>query len=165
MPRLYEMYVLSLLRKAYGDQIQFQVRGRHKTMVDFIKTDEKIIMDTKYKPHYESGDSGIVDDVREISGYARDKSILKALEWYKGKDLCAEGKQGKLFPDCVIIYPIIQPEYNDDGESFGIQEQDCVFWDESNPPEKIVDESHPKLCNPIAAFEGFYKIAVPLPQK
>ena len=153
MPRLYEMYVLSLLRKAYGDQIKFQVQGRHKTMVDFIKTDEKIIMDTKYKPHYESGDSGIVDDVREISGYARDKSILRALNWYKGKDLCADGKQGKLFPDCVIIYPVIQPEYNDDGESLGIQENECVFWDEANPPDKI------------AAFEGFYKIAVPLPKK
>lgn len=165
MPRLYEMYVLSLLRKAYGDQIKFQVQGRHKTMVDFIKTDEKIIMDTKYKPHYESGDSGIVDDVREISGYARDKSILRALNWYKGKDLCADGKQGKLFPDCVIIYPVIQPEYNDDGESIAIQEKDCVFWDESNPPEKIVDESHLRLCNPIAAFEGFYKIVVPLPKK
>lgn len=165
MPRLYEMYVLSLLRKAYGDQIRFQVPGRHGTKVDFIKIDEKIIMDTKYKPHYESGDSGIVDDVREISGYARDKSILRALNWYKGKDLCADGKQGKLFPDCVIIYPVIQPEYNDDGESIAIQEKDCVFWDESNPPEKIVDESHLKLCNPIAAFEGFYKIAVPLPKK
>ena len=34
MPRLYEMYVLSLLRKAYGDQIQFQVKGSHKTQVD-----------------------------------------------------------------------------------------------------------------------------------
>lgn len=165
MPRLYEMYVLSLLRKAYGDQIQFQIRGRHGTRVDFIKIDEKIIMDTKYKPHYESGDSGIVDDVREISGYARDKSILKALNWYKENSLCVEGRQGKLFPDCVIVYPIIQPEYNDDGESFGIREQDCVFWDEENPPEKIVDEFRPKLCNPIAAFEGFYKIAIPLPKK
>lgn len=165
MPRLYEMYVLSLLRKAYGDQIQFQVPGRHGTKVDFIKIDEKIIMDAKYKPHYESGDSGIVDDVREISGYARDKSILKALNWYKENGLCVDGKQGKLFPDCVIIYPIIQPEYNDDGESFGIQEKDCVFWDESNPPKKIVDEFLPRLSNPIEAFEGFYKIAIPLPKK
>ena len=165
MPRLYEMYVLSLLRKAYGDQIKFQERGRHGTKVDFIKTDEKIIMDAKYKPRYESGDSGIVDDVREISGYARDKSILKALNWYKENGLCVDGKQGKLFPDCVIVYPVIQPEYNDDGEPSGIQEKDCVFWDESNPPKKIVDEFLPRLSNPIAAFEGFYKIAIPLPKK
>lgn len=165
MPRLYEMYVLSLLRKAYGDTIRFQARGRHKTMVDFIKTDEKIIMDAKYKPHYDKGNAGIVDDVREISGYARDKSILRALGWYKGEAIAVDGKLGKLFPDCVIIYPIIMPETNDDGESVGIQKDDCKFWDGSNLPEKIINKSRPEICNPIDAFEGFYKMAIPLPKK
>ena len=161
MPRLYEMYVLSLLRKAYGDQIQFQVRGRHKTMVDFIKNDEKIIMDTKYKPRYESGDSGIVDDVREISGYARDKRILKTLNWYKENGLCVDGKQGKLFPDCVIIYPVIQVEENDNGELPDVVAEGTFSCKtDFNKDASIVSQ-----CDEIKAFEGFYKIAIPLPKK
>ena len=164
MSRLYEMYVYHLLKKAYPGQIEFQVKGRHKTKADYIKLDEKNILDAKYKPRYEKGDIGIVEDVREISGYARDKSILKQLGWYNEFGASVEGHQGKLLPDCVIIYPTVQPDYDED-EKTCISEEMCKNWNVENPPKKIIDLSRPDVCNPIAAFEGFYKIAIPLPTK
>lgn len=157
MPRLYEMYVLSLLRKAYGDQIQFQVKGSHKTQVDYIDVNEQIILDAKYKPRYEKGDIGITADVREISGYARDKKILKALKW----DANIADKNGKLLPDCVIVYPVVQVEENDNGELSGtVAENDCSCKNEFDKNVSIVSQ-----CDEIKAFEGFYKIAIPLPKK
>lgn len=161
MSRLYEMYVFHKLNEAYPGQIKFQVAGRHKTQVDYIKIgEEKIILDAKYKPRYEKGNSGIVDDVREISGYARDKKILKALGWNANVD----GKNGKLLPDCVIVYPVVQVEENDDGDSVDVvAEANCRCIDEQktfDSTKTIVEQ-----CDEIKAFEGFYKIAVPLPSK
>ena len=112
MPRLYEMYVLSLLRKAYGDQIKFQVKGAHKTQVDYIKKseNEKLIIDAKYKPHYSGGNKGILDDIREISGYARDEKILKVLGWKPEEEKDIESswletgrgkRERKLFPEML----------------------------------------------------------------
>ena len=157
MPRLYEMYVLSLLRKAYGDLIKFQVKGSHKTQVDYIDVNEQIILDAKYKPRYEKGDIGITADVREISGYARDKKILKALKW----DANIADKNGKLLPDCVIVYPVVQVEENDNGELSGVvAENACSCKYEFDKNASIVSQ-----CDEIKAFEGFYKIAIPLPKK
>ena len=61
MSRLYEVYVYSLLNRAYGKQILFQVKGYHQCFADFIKLDENLIIDTKYKPRYENGNKGIID--------------------------------------------------------------------------------------------------------
>ena len=157
MPRLYEMYVLNLLRKAYGDQIHFQVKGSHKTQVDYIDVNEQIVIDAKYKPRYEKGDIGITADVREISGYARDKKILKALKWNAN----IADKKGKLLPDCVIVYPVVQVEENDNGELSGVvAENACSCKYEFDKNASIVSQ-----CDEIKAFEGFYKIAILLPQK
>lgn len=158
MSRLYEMYVFHKLNEAYPGKIKFQVPGRHKTQVDYIKTDEKIILDAKYKPRYEKGNNGIVDDVREISGYARDKKILDSLGW---NERSVENKKGKLLPDCVIIYPVAQVEENDDGETpDAIAEKDCSIKPTFDKNATIISQS-----DEIKAFEGFYKIAVPLPVK
>lgn len=163
MSRLYEMYVFHLLNTAYPGQIKFQVKGRHGTQVDFIKVSnyEKIILDAKYKPKYAKGNSGIVDDVREISGYARDKKILKELGWYNENGLSVDGKLGKLFPDCVIIYPVVQVEENDDEDSpNSVVEKDCACQNDFMENTSIIHQ-----CDEIKAFEGFYKIAIPLPVK
>lgn len=93
MSRLYEVYVYSLLYAKYGEVISFQVAGYQKTAVDFIKHDEQLIIDTKYKPQYNDSNAGIIDDVRQLSGYARDEKILKALGF------------PNIIPRCVIIYP------------------------------------------------------------
>ena len=96
MSRLYEMYVLSKLRDEFGKKILFQVSGYGKSRVDYVHVGEKLIMDAKYKPQYVGSNSGILDDVREISGYARDMKILRTL------DVEDEDNEVK----CVIIYPI-----------------------------------------------------------
>ena len=154
MPRLYEMYVLSLLRKAYPGQIKFQVDGRCKTKVDYIKNGggEKLILDAKYKPRYNEGNQGILDDIREISGYARDEKILKALNWNPEE----EYEKGNYFPNCVIIYP--DKSIKLDAES-GYIDGDCVEISAFNSIG-ILGDTRIKI---IPGFKGFYKIAVPLP--
>ena len=99
MSRLFEMHVYYVLNKAYPNKIQFQVKGSHETKVDFIKTDEKLIIDAKYKPKYNSGDTGIVEDIREIAGYARDEVILRKL-FEKKEDISS------VIPKCLIIAPV-----------------------------------------------------------
>lgn len=163
MPRLYEMYVLSLLRKAYGDQIQFQVKGSHKTQVDYIKKseNEKLIIDAKYKPHYSEGNKGILDDIREISGYARDEKILKVLGWKPEE----ESAKGNYFPKCLIIYPDSSTRFKwEKGDDRAEKDEEKIMEMIGDfPKEKILSEaSHYKK---IPGFEDFYKIAVPLPMK
>ena len=162
MPRLYEMYVLSLLRKAYGDQIQFQVKGCRKTQVDYIKKseNEKLIIDAKYKPQYNEGNRGILDDIREISGYARDKKILDTLEW----NLEDEFAKGNYFPKCLIIYPDpntrFKRETGDPEEELDESKMEEMVG-EFPQKEILCEESHYKE---IPGFKDFYKIAVPLPK-
>jgi 5-methylcytosine-specific restriction enzyme subunit McrC len=61
--------------------------------VDFLKLDEKLIIDTKYKSCYSKNEYNI-EDIRQLSGYARDKGVLKKLRIDDEKVV-----------DCVIIYP------------------------------------------------------------
>ena len=163
MPRLYEMYVLSLLRKAYGDQIKFQVKGAHKTQVDYIKKseNEKLIIDAKYKPHYSGGNKGILDDIREISGYARDEKILKVLGWKPEE----ESAKGNYFPKCLIIYPDSSTRFKrerDDSED-ETEESAMIELTGGFPKDGILrDTLH---LRKIPGFKDFYKIAVPLPMK
>lgn len=159
MPRLYEMYVLSLLRKAYGDQIKFQVKGYRKTQVDYIKKseNEKLIIDAKYKPRYSEGNQGILDDIQEISRYARDEKILDALGWVPE----TECEKGNFFPKCLIIYPDPNTKFeHEEGEKEdqGMKEMSDGFLKEGI----LSDSAH--ICE-IPGFKDFYKIAVPLPQK
>lgn len=102
MPALYEVYVYSLLDEAYPGKIEFQAVGSHSTRADFIKKDEGIILDAKYKPYYEESDKYIVDDIRELSGYARDEKLLK-LMGYHDEDY---------IPPCVLIYPGSDRQFN-----------------------------------------------------
>jgi 5-methylcytosine-specific restriction enzyme subunit McrC len=159
MPRLYEMYVLSLLRKAYGDQIQFQVKGYRKTQVDYIKKseNEKLIIDAKYKPRYSEGNQGILDDIQEISRYARDEKILKALEW----EPKVESANGNYFPKCLIIYPDPKTKFeHEEGEE---DDQGMIEMKDDFRKDGILSDSG--HVRKIPGFKDFYKIAVPLPQK
>ncbi len=143
MARLYEMWVYSKLNSAYSDEIVFQVDGHCRTAVDFIKKDERLIMDSKYKPHYEDSNKGILEDIREISGYARDNKILKRLN--------ADEQEVK----CVIIYPQREIIKSEDGLD---SRDDC---------KEITDfESGDILtqCSKISWFRNFYKISIPLPK-
>lgn len=103
MPKLFELYVLGLLKNRYGSKIQFQAKGNYGEP-DFLlnSENEKIIIDTKYKRIYQENESSKSrfnsDDIRQICGYARDKKILSKLG-YETTEL------QKVVVDCLIIYP------------------------------------------------------------
>ena len=134
MARLYEVYVYGLLHKAYPGQIKFQVKGHYHTAVDFLKMDEELIMDTKYKPHYDTLYSGVIDDIREISGYARDEYILSELGI----------TDHDYVPNCLIIYPIM--------------EDCCTIMAFSEGKPLLPEATH------FRSFRKFHKICVPVPR-
>lgn len=93
MARLFEMYVLYLLRNSYGDSIEFQIHGTYQTP-DYIHKKESMVLDAKYKPMYEhSFSKEMIPDIREISGNARDKAIRMRLDNREDE------------PECVVFYP------------------------------------------------------------
>ena len=150
MARLYEMWVWKKLSDAYPGQIEFQVEGHCRTAADFIKKDEGLIIDAKYKPHYEYSNRGIIDDIREISGYSRDKKILKRLD----KADCGE-------VPCVIIYPTpvvfkMDESISDDEKEY-VQNDTCAKLAYTG---NILPQ-----CTEIKWFRNFYKISIPLPEK
>ena len=99
MPMLFELYILAKLKQQYGNAVNFQAEGSFGWRPDFLLTTEqqKIIIDAKYKPRYQTDSKGSADDIRQISGYARDSKILMQLE------LNEEQQQDKPV-DCLIIY-------------------------------------------------------------
>lgn len=98
MPKLFELYVLGLLKDKYFNRIQFQIQGTYG-QPDFVLIDEnlKMIIDTKYKRKYQEKKYQS-DDIRQLSGYARDTRVLSRLG-YKTTE-----EQDKVI-DCLIIYP------------------------------------------------------------
>lgn len=102
MSKLFELYVYSLLKDAYGSNIMYQLSedGKRQTHghygdIDFMKLDEKILIDTKYKEVYTQGGRYDIDNIRQLSGYARDWGVLKKLNITSDNEVI----------DCVIIYP------------------------------------------------------------
>ena len=93
MSRLYEMWVLSNLQKKSINEVLFQERGFYgRQIADFVIREEKLILDAKYKPDYQNKSFVDINDIREISGNARDESLLP--------DISEEYS-----PRCVILYP------------------------------------------------------------
>ena len=93
MSRLYEMWVLSNLQKKSINEVLFQEKGFYgRQIADFVIKEEKLILDAKYKPDYQNNSYVDINDIREISGNARDESLLPDIsEDYS--------------PRCVILYP------------------------------------------------------------
>ena len=92
MARLYEMWVLHRLQKLGINPIMFQEAGFYgRQVADFVIREENLILDAKYKPKYME-DWVDIDDIRELSGNARDDRLLPNLpEDYS--------------PRCIILYP------------------------------------------------------------
>ena len=98
MAILFEVYALFLFKEAKLN-VGYQETG-NRGIVDFLEYDEKIIIDTKYKKIYDSEKQVyVIDDIRQVSGYARDIRLLKKLF---GEE---ENKWGNIVPDCLIVYP------------------------------------------------------------
>lgn len=92
MARLYEMWVLCKLQKCSINPVLFQEIGFYgRQVADFVIREENLILDAKYKPKYME-DWVDIDDIRELSGNARDERLLPNLpEDYT--------------PRCIILYP------------------------------------------------------------
>ncbi|WP_343585994.1 hypothetical protein [Flavobacterium sp.] len=136
MSKLFELYVYSLLKDAYGSKIIFQLSddGKRQTHghygdIDFMKLDEKILLDTKYKDSYMQRGKYKIEDIRQLSGYARDWKVLKKLNILSNEKVI----------DCIIIYPNKTSENN--------------FKDRELKEEEIFQ------------FTKFYKCGIKLPSK
>lgn len=105
---------------------------------DFIKLDEKLIIDTKYKPKYEKSNIGIIEDIRQVSGYARDEKIISHLNDVQDEP--------EVYP-CLIIYP----EKQDPNDA------EVTRFDH--------EESLLQKTRKINGFKSFYKLGVRLPFK
>ena len=93
MSKLFELYVLGLLKEKFSSGVEFQVKGKYGWADYLVKFgDKRLIVDAKYKPKYLSEYEA--DDIRQLSGYARDKGILSEL-----------GVSFDKIVDCLIIYP------------------------------------------------------------
>ncbi len=93
MSLLFETYVLGLLKEKYGNNIKYHI-STYGNEIDFGKPDEKLIIDTKYIYKWDSKDNH--DNIRQLSGYARNKRIREKLT--------GEKNETDIFP-CLIIYP------------------------------------------------------------
>lgn len=91
MSKLFELYVLGMLKDCNVELI-YQFQGNYGKP-DFLLQKEKIVVDAKYKIIYQNSEYEI-DNIRQISGYARDKKVLKRLNIDE-----------KEIADCLIIYP------------------------------------------------------------
>lgn len=99
MSKLFELYVLGLLKDKYNNSIKFQYNNTTYGQPDFLfsTTNLKMIIDTKYKSLYQKN-CFAPEDIRQISGYARDKGVLSAFGYITPEE------QDKVV-DCLIIYP------------------------------------------------------------
>lgn len=147
MPRLYEMYVYKKLKDAYGDTIHFQVSGMYGTKVDFIKRDEHIIIDAKYKTRYSMGNNDIIDDIRQLSGYARDLSIRKKL-----------GVNDDWVIPCVLVYPCQEVFLTDSKNNKDVANvSNGVLLKGFDKNKTLIEQ-----CESISGFYKFYKMETAL---
>ena len=101
MSKLFELYILGLLKDKYGDKILFQAKGSYGNP-DYLLIDDiqPLIIDAKYRPTYQQDKnlSYIIEDIRQISGYARDVGILDKLGYHTVEE------QTSSVVSCVVIY-------------------------------------------------------------
>jgi 5-methylcytosine-specific restriction enzyme subunit McrC len=134
MSKLFELYILTKLKQA-NLNIKYQESGNYGE-VDFLEHEGKIIIDTKYKKIYDGeGQNYNIEDIRQVSGYARDKRLLKKLY---GSEV--DSWKNKV-PRCLIIYP------------------------DKNGKEIIDSDYEKLLENNIEQFNEFYKYGIRLPER
>lgn len=98
MSKLFEFYILGLLKDRYGNKLIFQAQGTYG-QPDFLLVDEtnKLILDAKYRPRYQN-EKYHIEDVRQLSGYARDTKLLSKLGYI------SEAEQDSAVVGCVLLY-------------------------------------------------------------
>jgi len=98
MPKLFELYVYVKLQEQFGREAVTYHLTADYTELDFLLNTptQKMVIDAKYKPIYE--DSRVIDDIRQVSGYARLEKVYKRLGLERSNELI----------DCLIIYPSLE---------------------------------------------------------
>lgn len=95
MAKLFELFVLSKLRTAFGkDDVIYQFQAG-KRYVDYLVVSRQVVVDAKYKSSYKSKLN--IEDVRQIAAYARHKAVIERLGLFK------EAEMGNT--NCLVIYP------------------------------------------------------------
>ena len=95
MPKLFELYVYKKLQEQFGSrgEVHYHFTGDYTELDFLLNTPEyKMVIDAKYKTIYE--DSRVIDDIRQVSAYARLERVYKALKIDDNRLI-----------DCLIIYP------------------------------------------------------------
>ena len=103
MPKLFELYVYKKLQEQFGgrEEVLYHFIADYTELDFLLNTPEyKMVIDAKYKPIYE--DNRVIDDIRQVSGYARLERVYQKLG--------LEGSN-KLI-DCLIIYPSLDEDTN-----------------------------------------------------
>lgn len=98
MSKLFEFYTLGVLKDRYGQKLIFQAQGTYG-QPHFLLIDEtnKLILDAKYRPIYQ-GKGYHNEDIRQLSGYARDTKLLSKLGYI------SEAEQGSAVVGCVLLF-------------------------------------------------------------
>lgn len=97
MSKLFELYVFAKLKERFPKKGEIQYHKNFNGLEpDYILNIKgcKMVIDAKYKPQYKDNCIS-TDDARQVSGYARMKSIYKELN--------IENEHDKII-DCLIIY-------------------------------------------------------------
>ena len=98
MPKLFELYVYKKLQEQFGgrEEVLYHFIADY-TELDFLLNTPKykMVIDAKYKPIYE--DSRVIDDIRQVSGYARLEAVYNEFKIEENKLI-----------DCLIIYPSLE---------------------------------------------------------
>lgn len=99
MSKLFELYVYGLLKDTYGNNVLYGGKEAKLNygLPDYLITKEgvKCIVDAKYKPLYNKDGKYDIDNIRQLSGYARDEKVFIKLE-----------KKEDQIIDCILIHPI-----------------------------------------------------------
>ena len=93
MTKLFELYVLGLLKDRFYNQVKFQFK-HYGNELDYLlyNEDYQMVIDAKYKLKYIDGQDN--KDIRQVSGYARLRKVYADLNKSQGEVI-----------DCLIIHP------------------------------------------------------------
>ena len=99
MPKLFELYVYKKLQEKFGgkEEVVYHFIADYTELDFLLNTPEyKMVIDAKYKPIYEEGK--VIDDIRQVSAYARLEKVYEKLGLENSNQLI----------DCLIIYPSLE---------------------------------------------------------
>lgn len=99
MSKLFELYVFAKLKELFPlkGEVEYHIKTNRQELDFIINSKDKkyqMVVDAKYKPQYKDGNIS-KEDIRQVSGYARMKSIYK--------ELGMEDKHNEVI-DCLVIY-------------------------------------------------------------